>query len=91
MSKPFDMGPFLSAVLKGSHATRRRHLRQATIIQAEIAERWQRKTPWSWQRKHVSWFLENCLDEHSADTRYHYALTVRLLVRRLQKSWIFNV
>ncbi|HEY0288582.1 MAG TPA: hypothetical protein VGC62_16485 [Pseudomonas sp.] len=91
MSKPFDMGLFLSAVLKGSHATRQRHLRQATIIQAEIAESWQRKTPWSWQRKHVAWFLEHCLDAHSAATRYHYAMTVCLLVRRLQKSWIFNV
>jgi len=91
MSKPFNMELFLAGVLTGSHATRQRHLRQATIIQAEIAERWQRKTPWSWQRKHVAWFLEHYLDEHSAATRYHYALTVRLLVRRLQKSWIFNV
>ncbi|WJD62961.1 hypothetical protein [Pseudomonas kurunegalensis] len=91
MSKAFDMELFLSAVLKGSHATRQRHLQQAKIIQAEIAERWQRKTPWSWQRKHVAWFLDHCLGEHSAATRYRYVLTVRLLVRRMQKLWVFNV
>ena len=45
MSKPFDMDLFLAGVLTGSHATRRRHLQQARIIQAEIAERWQRETP----------------------------------------------
>lgn len=45
MSKPFDMELFLSGVLTGSHATRRRHVRQAKIIQAEIAEQWQRETP----------------------------------------------
>jgi hypothetical protein len=61
MSKQFDMELFLTGVLTGSHATRQRHLRQAKIIQAEITERWQRETPWSWQRKHVIWFLEHCL------------------------------
>lgn len=39
MSKPFDMELFLGGVLTGSHATRQRHVRQATLIQAEIAER----------------------------------------------------
>jgi len=39
MSKPFDMELFLAGVLTGSQATRKRHLRQAKIIQAEIAER----------------------------------------------------
>ncbi len=29
MSKPFDMELFLAGVLTGSHATRRRHVRQA--------------------------------------------------------------
>jgi len=41
MSQPFDMKLFLAAVLNGSHATRQRHLRQAKLIQAEIAKRWQ--------------------------------------------------
>ncbi|RNF77621.1 hypothetical protein EFK07_29945 [Pseudomonas putida] len=91
MSKPFDMELFLAAVLTGSHATRRRHVRQATLIQAEIAKRWQRETPWSWQRKHVAWFLEHRLDRRSEVTRYYYFLTARLLARRLQKTWMFNL
>ena len=88
MSKPFDMELFLAGVLTGSHATRRRHVRQAKIIQAEIAERWQRETPWTWQRKQVIWFLENRLARRSNATRYYYLLTLRLLARRLEKSWV---
>lgn len=57
MSKPFNMELFLPGVLTGSYATRQRHLRQAKIIQAEIAERWQLQTPWAWQKKHVLGFL----------------------------------
>lgn len=91
MSKPFDMELFLAGVLTGSHATRQRHLRQATLIQAEIANRWQRGTPWAWQRKHLAWFLEHRLDRRSEATRYYYFLTVRLLARRLQKKWVFNL
>lgn len=91
MSKPFDMEIFLAAVLNGSYATRRRHLSQAKIIQAEIAERWQRETPWAWQRKHVAWFLDHGLGRRSEMTRYYYLLTVRLLVCRLQKTWGFNL
>lgn len=91
MSKPFDMELFLAGVLTGSHTTRQRHVRQAKIIQAEIAERWQRETPWAWQRKHVAWFVERHLDRHSAATWYYYLLTVRLLTRRLEKTWTFNL
>ncbi|MDI3395836.1 hypothetical protein QLG10_25715 [Pseudomonas sp. V98_8] len=90
MSKLFDMEVLLAGVLTGSPATRRRHLRQAKMIQAEIAERWQRATPWAWQRKHLVWFLEHRLNRRSDATRYYYLLTVRLLARRLQKTWIFN-
>lgn len=61
MSKPFDMDLFLTSVLTGSYATRQRHLRQAKVIQTAIAERWQRETPWVWQRKHVAWFLDHRL------------------------------
>lgn len=86
MSKPFDMDLFLAGVLTGSRATQQRHLRQAKIIQAEINERWQRETPWAWQRKHVAWFLEHRLGRSSEATRYYYLLTVRLLARRLQKN-----
>lgn len=91
MSKPFDMKLFLAGVLTRSHATRQRHLRQATIIQVEIAERWQREMPWAWQRKHIDWFIEHRLNRRSAATRYYYLLTVRLLARRLQKSWVFKL
>lgn len=91
MSKPFDMELFLAGVLTGSHSTRQRHLRQAMLIQADIADRWQRRTPWAWRRKHLVWFLEHRLNHRSGATRYYYLLTVRLLVRRLGKIWIFKV
>ncbi|WP_372028889.1 hypothetical protein [Pseudomonas kurunegalensis] len=90
MSKSFDMELFLAGVLTGSYATRQRHVRQAKIIQAEIAGRWKRETPWTWQRKHVAWFLEHRLDRRSEATRYYYLLTVQLLVRRLEKLWVFH-
>lgn len=86
MSKSFDMELFLTGVLTGSRATRQRHVRQAKIIQAVIAARWQRKNPWTWKKKHVVWFLENRLSEHSHATQYYYVLTVRLLARRLEAS-----
>ncbi|MCX5507614.1 MULTISPECIES: hypothetical protein [Pseudomonas] len=89
MSKPFDMELFLAGVLNGSHATRQRHLRQAKLIQVEIAERWQRETPWAWQRKHLAWFLEHRLGRRSEATRYYYVLTMRVLTRRLEKAWVF--
>ncbi|WP_057401860.1 hypothetical protein [Pseudomonas amygdali] len=89
MSKPFDMELFLAGVTAGSHATRQRHLRQATLIQAAIADRWQRETPWAWQRKHLAWFLKHHLGSHNDSTRYYYLLTVRLLARRLEKPWTF--
>jgi len=91
MNKPFNMELFLAAVLTGSYATRQRHLRQAKLIQAEIAERWRQETPWGWQRKHVAWFLEHRMNHHSEATRYYYLLTARLLARRLEKSWVFNL
>lgn len=91
MSKPFDMELFLAGVLTGSRATQQRHLRQARIIQAEISERWLRQTPWTWQKKHLTWFLEHRLNRSSEATRYYYLRTVQLLVRRLPKAWRFNL
>ncbi|MRF39577.1 hypothetical protein GIJ78_03440 [Escherichia coli] len=91
MSKPFDMELFLAGVLTGSRATQHRHLRQARFIQAEISERRQRQTPWAWKKKHVDWFLEHRLNRRSEATRYYYLLTVRLLARRLQKTWVLNL
>lgn len=90
MSKPFDMELFLAGMLTGSHTTRQRHVRQATLIQAEIADRWQLKTPRAWRRKHVAWFLEHRLERRSKATRYYYLLTIQLLIRRLERSWDFQ-
>jgi hypothetical protein len=91
MSKSFDMELFLAGVLTGSHATRKRHVLQAKTIQAKIAKRWQRETPWCWQRKHLAWFLEHHMRFRSEATRYYYVLTIRLLARRLEAPWIFNL
>jgi hypothetical protein len=49
MSKPFYMELFLASMLTGSHATRQRHLRQASTIQAKISKRWHRQTPRTWR------------------------------------------
>ena len=82
MSKPFDMGLFLAGVLTGSHATRQRHLRQARAIQSAIADHWQRDNPWTWQLKHVRWFLTQYLKDHSDASRYRYRLTAALILKR---------
>lgn len=91
MSKSFDMELFLAGVLIGSQATRQSHMRQAKIIQIAIADRWQLENLWTWQKKHVVWFLENRLSEHSHATQHYYVLTVRLLARRLETSLIFKL
>lgn len=83
-------GVVLGWVLTGSHATRQRHVRQVKIIQAEISKRWQRETPWVWQRKHVAWFRQHRSDLRSEATRYCYLLTVRVLARQLEKPWLFS-
>lgn len=82
MSTAFDMELFLAAVLTGLYATRQRHLRQAKLIQAEISERW--------KLKHLAWLLEYRLAAPCEASRYYYPLTVRLLARRLDKSWVFK-
>ena len=90
MSKPFDMELFLAGVLTGSHATRERHLRQAKAIQAAISNRWHRENPWTWQQKHLAWFLNHHVNVRAESTRYYYLLTIQLLTLRLGKSWQFN-
>ncbi|WP_081311751.1 hypothetical protein [Pseudomonas putida] len=90
MTKSFDMELFLEGVLTGSHATRQRHLSQAKSIQSAITERWQRGTPWVWQKKHLAWFLNHHLNRRSVSTRYYYLLTAQLLTHRLGKSWVFT-
>lgn len=61
MTKPFDMAMFLSGVLAGSKVTQHCHVRQARIMQAAIQQRWQRTNPWTWQLKHIRWFLDHHL------------------------------
>ncbi|WP_414909009.1 hypothetical protein [Pseudomonas sp. IT-P253] len=87
MRTSFDMELFLAGVLTGSHTTRQRHIHQAKTIQTAIAERWQRDNPWTWQRKHLAWFLNQQMNQRSESTRYYYQLTVNLLILRLGKSW----
>lgn len=90
MSKPFDMEVFLAGVTSGSQTTRQRHLHQAKAIQAAIAVRWHRDNPWTWQRKHVLWFLCSKIRHRAASTRYYYKLTAELIAMRLSKKWRFD-
>ncbi|MDY0895336.1 hypothetical protein SOM46_10275 [Pseudomonas fluorescens] len=82
MTCEFDMALFLSPVLKGAHATRQRHIRQAERMREAIRNRWGCATPWSWKEKHVRWFLEHSLRCYSRATVYYYELTAELIRRR---------
>lgn len=86
MTKPFDIALFISGVLTGSKSTQQRHLRQARIMQAAIQRRWQRDNPWTWQLKHVRWFLRHYLKDHSIASRYYYRLTADLILMRMGKG-----
>jgi len=89
MTNPFDMELFLCGVLNGSHATRQRHIKQAQIMQVAIKQRWKRNNPWSWQLKHVNWFLRYHLKDHANVSRYRYRQSVLLILRRLgrEETW----
>ena len=76
----------MRGVLTGSKVTQQRHLRQARIMQAAIQKRWQRDNPWTWQLKHVRWFLTQYLEDQSDATRYYYLLTASLVWKRLGKD-----
>jgi hypothetical protein len=89
MSKPFDMELFLAGVLTGAHATRERHISQAKAIQVSIADRWHRDNPWTWQRKHLVWFIRHRIERHAESTQYYYILTINLISQSLEKSWNF--
>nr|WP_236425460.1 hypothetical protein [Pseudomonas syringae] len=91
MSKPFDMELFLESLLTGSHTTRERHLNQAKAIQSAISNRWHRNNPWTWQQKHLAWFLDHHVNQRAVSTRYYYRLTICLLTLRLGKPWQFKV
>ncbi|WP_093121556.1 hypothetical protein [Pseudomonas sp. NFR09] len=90
MSKSFDMELFLASALTGARTTRIRHLRQAKVIQVAISNRWHRDNPWTWQRKHLDWFLKQHMNQRSDSTRYYYLLTIHLLTLRLGQSWRFH-
>lgn len=81
---------FLAGVLTGAHDTRVRHIRQAKAIHGAISNRWQRDNPWTWQRKHLAWFLDTHVNTRAESTRYYYLLTINLLTIRLGKAWQFN-
>lgn len=87
MNKLFDMELFLTGGLAGSKATRQRHICQAKVIQATTLERWQHDNPWTWQRKHLVWFLKHGISHRAEATRYYYELTVKLIALGLGKSW----
>jgi hypothetical protein len=86
VTKHFDMELFISGVQSGSKIIQLRHLRQARIMQAAIQQRWQRNHPWTWQLKHVRWFLTHYLKNHSYATRNYYRITALLIWKRLGKS-----
>ncbi|MFJ2985886.1 MULTISPECIES: hypothetical protein [unclassified Pseudomonas] len=91
MSKPFDITLFLSGVLTGATASQQRHLRQMQIMQKVIQQRWHRDTPWSWQQKHVRWFLTQYLKDYSATTQYYYRLSALLVWKRLKRDSQFLI
>lgn len=74
MKPSYDMELFLTAVLKGAHTTRRRHINQARLIQVAIQQRWQRDNPWRWQLKHLQWFMREHLAEQAPHSRYYYGI-----------------
>lgn len=82
MKNQFDMALFLRPVLKGAHATRQRHIRQAERMRKVIRERWGCATPWGWKEKHVRWFFERYLCRSAPATVYYYELTAALIRRR---------
>ena len=82
MTSEFDIALFLRPVLKGAHATRQRHIRQAERMRDAILERWSCATPWSWKEKHTRWFLEHYLRNLAPATVYYYELTAGLIRRR---------
>lgn len=61
--------------------------RQTTFF---IADRWRRDSPWTWQQKHLLWFLNHCLNGHAQSTCYYFVLTMRFLTKRLGRSWQFG-
>lgn len=78
---------FIAGILVGSHATRKRHIRQAKKIQTSIIGRWNRDNPWTWKLKHIQWFMHRTGVHRKAQTQYSYYLTLKIIETRLNKSW----
>lgn len=82
MNAPYNMEIFLAGVLKGSQATRKRHISQAKIIQISISTRWHKNNPWTWKLKHLDWFIDTQLKSKASSTAYYYQLTINLIIKR---------
>jgi len=91
MREPFDMELFLAGIMSGANATKKRHVHQAAIIQQEINKHWKECNPWRWKKKHLTWFINEKLKNHSNYTRYHYGLTMKLIIKRLERNWRFKL
>lgn len=90
MSKAFDMELFLAGILTGSLATRKRHIRQAKVIQTAIADRWKIRNPWKWKQKHLVWFVRHRIGTRSDATKYYCWLTIQLIALKLDKEWFLR-
>jgi len=77
-----NMQLYLKGVLEGSAKTRDEHLQRAQTIQAAIHQRFGVRNPEHWQVKCLRWFLVEHAATYTPDTRYKYALTVRLIAIR---------
>lgn len=77
---------FLSGGLTGAPATRWRDLMQAEKIHTVLVERWGVHHPAQWRVKYLRWFLAEHLKSASNDTRYRYWLTVKKIIKRLNKE-----
>jgi len=55
-------------------------------MQMAIQKRWKRDASWNWNIKHVKWFIDRYLENHTPSTRYYYLLTVKLIYKRLGKG-----
>lgn len=85
MTSEFDIALFLHPMLKDTHATPQRHIRQAERMNEVIREHWGCATPWSWREKHVRWFMEHYLLCSAPATVYCYEL-IAGLNRRWRES-----
>lgn len=91
MREAFDITFFISGVLSDSKTTRQRHIKQAQFIQITISQYWCKRSPWTWQEKHIRWLLTNRLKSKSPSTRYYHYLTAKIIWRRMNRHLPPNV